>query len=87
MISVEVRVDAGIGFTGGDWIPHTTLVVTDENGVKTQYDFYPQISGLTGSGEVGSEVIDSDNLGHHTLHQVKTKGSGDNNNYDTMYLR
>ena len=30
-------------------IPHTFIVVTDENGIQTQYDFYPKIEG-TGQG-------------------------------------
>ena len=46
-------------------IPHTFIVVTDENGIQTQYDFYPEVSGSwQGIGEVGSQVIDESNPIH-----------------------
>lgn len=49
MASVEIRIDVG----GLDGIPHTFIVVTDNNGVSTGYGFAPAESGsLFGPGNV-----------------------------------
>jgi hypothetical protein len=48
MSSVSMRVDVG----GSDGIPHTFLVVTHPDGRVVEYGFAPQVTGLSGPGQI-----------------------------------
>ena len=51
MYTYEIHVDTG-GQPGEDWIPHTFITVTDENGEKFTRGFGPAETGLFGEGRV-----------------------------------
>ncbi len=61
--TVEIFNYEGVPGISGN--PHTFFVVTDANGIQTQYDFFPKIEGtLQGPGKVNGIVLGADSPIH-----------------------